>query len=82
MKAKKNEVQGVIGVLNDERYKDLVNLSSKITDFVLQSELAAAADNMDETHGVAVILDRDEESEEVCGSAIWLPFCPLYVLFD
>jgi len=64
MKAKKSEVQGVIGKITEERFKDLVQLSNKITDFVNQSDLAAAtADTTDDT-GVAVILDRDEDEEE------------------
>ena len=45
----------------DDRFKDLVNLTSKISDFVQQAEGAVA--EIDETHGVAVILDRDEEEE-------------------
>ncbi len=67
-------------MMSEDRYKDLVTLVSKINDFVLQSEQQAATDTIDETHGVAVILDRDDESEEVGFIFVFYvthPFSPL-----
>jgi hypothetical protein len=65
MKAKKSEVQGVIGKLDDEQFKELVALTAKINDFVAHTDAPATeAAAPDDQHGVAVILDR--ESDEVC----------------
>jgi hypothetical protein len=70
-KAKKSEVQGVLGPMTEDRFKDLLQLSTKITDFVSQADIAAAAtDNTDETQGVSVNFDRDEEEVDS-----FLPCC-------
>ena len=65
-KAKQKEIEGVIGAkLNDERFKEIVQLASKISDYVKQTDAPADANTLDDQTGVAVILDS-EGSGEVC----------------
>ena len=62
-KEKRREVEALIGKLPDERYALLVNLSKKITDFVIDENEEENVEDIDETVGVRF----DEEDEEEGG---------------
>lgn len=59
-KDKRKEVEALIKRLSDERYALLVNLSKKITDFVVEDEDVGEED-IDENVGVRVQFDDDDD---------------------
>nr|XP_009857905.1 U5 small nuclear ribonucleoprotein 200 kDa helicase [Ciona intestinalis] len=60
-KERRNEIQLLLGQLEDSRYHVLVNLGRKITDFGAESDLKATDENIDETYGVNVQFESDDE---------------------
>jgi len=63
-KERRKEIQSLLGPLEDTRYHVLVNLGKKITDFGMEKDVETADDNIDETYGVNVQFESDEEGGE------------------
>ncbi|KAI6193789.1 hypothetical protein M3Y96_01056000 [Aphelenchoides besseyi] len=61
---KRGEVEALINKLPDERFAVLVNLSKKITDFDLTINDAEENDEIDETQGVPVQFDEEDDEAE------------------
>ena len=62
-KERRKEIQSLLGALEDTRYYVLVNLGKKITDFGMEKDVQTADDNIDETYGVNVQFESDEEGD-------------------
>uniref|UniRef100_A0A3B3T1P8 U5 small nuclear ribonucleoprotein 200 kDa helicase n=1 Tax=Paramormyrops kingsleyae TaxID=1676925 RepID=A0A3B3T1P8_9TELE len=60
-KERRREVEQLLGPADDTRYHVLVNLGKKITDYGGDKELQNMDDNIDETYGVNVQFESDEE---------------------
>uniref|UniRef100_A0A3Q2D8B3 U5 small nuclear ribonucleoprotein 200 kDa helicase n=1 Tax=Cyprinodon variegatus TaxID=28743 RepID=A0A3Q2D8B3_CYPVA len=60
-KERRREVEQLLGPSDDTRYHVLVNLGKKITDYGGDKELQNMDDNIDETYGVNVQFESDEE---------------------
>uniref|UniRef100_A0A8C9WKB5 Small nuclear ribonucleoprotein 200 (U5) n=1 Tax=Scleropages formosus TaxID=113540 RepID=A0A8C9WKB5_SCLFO len=60
-KERRREVEQLLGPTDDTRYHVLVNLGKKITDYGGDKELQNMDDNIDETYGVNVQFESDEE---------------------
>ncbi|KAG5281442.1 hypothetical protein AALO_G00072250 [Alosa alosa] len=60
-KERRREVEQLLGVTDDTRYHVLVNLGKKISDYGGDKELQNMDDNIDETYGVNVQFESDEE---------------------
>uniref|UniRef100_A0A7E4UNZ2 U5 small nuclear ribonucleoprotein 200 kDa helicase n=1 Tax=Panagrellus redivivus TaxID=6233 RepID=A0A7E4UNZ2_PANRE len=64
-KDKRKAVETLLGQkLPDEKYALIVNLSKKITDFVIEEEEAADAEDIDENYAVRVQFDDEEDEED------------------
>lgn len=63
-KERRKEIQSLLGSLEDSRYYVLVNLGKKITDFGADKDAETADDNIDDTYGVNVQFESDEEEDE------------------
>ncbi|CAK8692210.1 U5 small nuclear ribonucleoprotein 200 kDa helicase-like [Clavelina lepadiformis] len=63
-KERRKEIQSLLGPLEDTRYHVLVNLGKKITDFGSAKDADTADDNIDETYGVNVQFESDDEAGE------------------
>uniref|UniRef100_A0A8C5MFJ8 U5 small nuclear ribonucleoprotein 200 kDa helicase n=1 Tax=Leptobrachium leishanense TaxID=445787 RepID=A0A8C5MFJ8_9ANUR len=68
-KDRRREVDQLLGQTDDTRYHVLVNLGKKITDYGGDKEIQNMDDNIDETYGVNVQFESDEEvgDEDVYG---------------
>uniref|UniRef100_A0A8C4R7D0 Pre-mRNA-splicing helicase BRR2-like plug domain-containing protein n=1 Tax=Eptatretus burgeri TaxID=7764 RepID=A0A8C4R7D0_EPTBU len=66
---RRRDVQALLGTLEDSRYHVLVNLGRKITDYGTDKDSQPTDDNIDETYGVNVQFESDEEEgdEDVYG---------------
>ncbi|KAG7250880.1 hypothetical protein CRUP_007819, partial [Coryphaenoides rupestris] len=60
-KERRREVEQLLGPADDTRYHVLVNLGKKISDYGGDKELQNMDDNIDETYGVNVQFESDEE---------------------
>uniref|UniRef100_A0A665VBJ4 Helicase ATP-binding domain-containing protein n=1 Tax=Echeneis naucrates TaxID=173247 RepID=A0A665VBJ4_ECHNA len=60
-KERRREVEQLLGPADDTRYHVLVNLGKKITDYGGDKDLQNMDDNIDETYGVNVQFESDEE---------------------
>uniref|UniRef100_A0A3P9NV17 U5 small nuclear ribonucleoprotein 200 kDa helicase n=1 Tax=Poecilia reticulata TaxID=8081 RepID=A0A3P9NV17_POERE len=60
-KERRREVEQLLGPSDDTRYHVLVNLGKKITDYGGDKDLQNMDDNIDETYGVNVQFESDEE---------------------
>ncbi|RXM31381.1 U5 small nuclear ribonucleoprotein 200 kDa helicase [Acipenser ruthenus] len=60
-KERRKEVEQLLGPTDDTRYHVLVNLGKKISDYGGDKELQNMDDNIDETYGVNVQFESDEE---------------------
>ncbi|KFV65632.1 U5 small nuclear ribonucleoprotein 200 kDa helicase, partial [Dryobates pubescens] len=63
-KERRKEVELLLGQTDDTRYHVLVNLGKKITDYGGDKEIQNMDDNIDETYGVNVQFESDEEVGE------------------
>ena len=63
-KERRKEIQSLLGSLEDTRYHVLVNLGKKITDFGVTKDVEMADDTIDDTYGVNVQFESDEEGGE------------------
>ncbi|KAK2558441.1 U5 small nuclear ribonucleoprotein 200 kDa helicase [Acropora cervicornis] len=63
-KERQKEIVSLLGAMPDERYALLVNLGKKITDYSVDRSLLNDDDVIDETYGVAVQFDEEEEEED------------------
>ena len=63
-KERRKEIQSLLGPLEDTRYHVLVNLGKKITDFGASKDADMADDTIDDTYGVNVQFESDEEGGE------------------
>ncbi|XP_046850049.1 U5 small nuclear ribonucleoprotein 200 kDa helicase-like [Xenia sp. Carnegie-2017] len=63
-KERHKDILGLLGNMADERYALLVNLGKKITDYHIDHDKMEEDEVMDETYGVAVQFDEDEEEEK------------------
>ena len=63
-KERRKEIQSLLGPLEDTRYHVLVNLGKKITDFGVTKDSETADDTIDDTYGVNVQFESDEEGGE------------------
>lgn len=63
---RKLKIEAVLGIksgeMPSEKYSQLVNLGRRITDFSIETEERESA-NFDDSQGVAVVFDDDEENE-------------------
>ncbi|KAK1332769.1 hypothetical protein QTO34_006299 [Cnephaeus nilssonii] len=68
-KERRKEIDLLLGQTDDTRYHVLVNLGKKITDYGGDKEIQNMDDNIDETYGVNVQFESDEEEgdEDVYG---------------
>ncbi|CAI9566255.1 unnamed protein product [Staurois parvus] len=68
-KDRRREIEQLLGQTDDTRYHVLVNLGKKITDYGGDKEIQNMDDNIDETYGVNVQFESDEEvgDEDVYG---------------
>ncbi|XP_062366763.1 U5 small nuclear ribonucleoprotein 200 kDa helicase isoform X1 [Cinclus cinclus] len=68
-KERRKEVELLLGPTDDTRYHVLVNLGKKITDYGGDKDIQNMDDNIDETYGVNVQFESDEEEgdEDVYG---------------
>ncbi|EPQ10851.1 U5 small nuclear ribonucleoprotein 200 kDa helicase [Myotis brandtii] len=68
-KERRKEIDLLLGQTDDTRYHVLVNLGKKITDYGGDREIQNMDDNVDETYGVNVQFESDEEEgdEDVYG---------------
>ncbi|KAM5170739.1 U5 small nuclear ribonucleoprotein 200 kDa helicase [Mantella aurantiaca] len=68
-KDRRREIDQLLGQTDDTRYHVLVNLGKKITDYGGDKEIQNMDDNIDETYGVNVQFESDEEvgDEDVYG---------------
>ncbi|KAM4746825.1 U5 small nuclear ribonucleoprotein 200 kDa helicase [Rhinophrynus dorsalis] len=68
-KERRREVDQLLGQTDDTRYHVLVNLGKKISDYGGDKEIQNMDDNIDETYGVNVQFESDEEEgdEDVYG---------------
>ncbi|XP_075714713.1 U5 small nuclear ribonucleoprotein 200 kDa helicase [Rhinoderma darwinii] len=68
-KDRRREVDQLLGQTDDTRYHVLVNLGKKISDYGGDKEIQNMDDNIDETYGVNVQFESDEEvgDEDVYG---------------
>ncbi|GAB1286851.1 U5 small nuclear ribonucleoprotein 200 kDa helicase [Peromyscus eremicus] len=68
-KERRREIDLLLGQTDDTRYHVLVNLGKKITDYGGDKEIQNMDDNIDETYGVNVQFESDEEEgdEDVYG---------------
>ncbi|KAM9313363.1 U5 small nuclear ribonucleoprotein 200 kDa helicase [Gastrophryne carolinensis] len=68
-KERRREIEQLLGQTDDTRYHVLVNLGKKITDYGGDKEIQNMDDNIDETYGVNVQFESDEEvgDEDVYG---------------
>uniref|UniRef100_A0A8C9Z2L4 U5 small nuclear ribonucleoprotein 200 kDa helicase n=1 Tax=Sander lucioperca TaxID=283035 RepID=A0A8C9Z2L4_SANLU len=60
-KERRREVEQLLGPADDTRYHVLVNLGKKISDYGGDKDLQNMDDNIDETYGVNVQFESDEE---------------------
>ncbi|NXK27255.1 U520 helicase, partial [Arenaria interpres] len=60
-KERRKEIDLLLGQTDDTRYHVLVNLGKKITDYGGDKEIQNMDDNIDETYGVNVQFESDEE---------------------
>uniref|UniRef100_A0A4W3I5V6 Small nuclear ribonucleoprotein 200 (U5) n=1 Tax=Callorhinchus milii TaxID=7868 RepID=A0A4W3I5V6_CALMI len=60
-KERRKEIEMLLGQLEDTRYHVLVNLGKKISDYGGDKEVQNMDDNIDETYGVNVQFESDEE---------------------
>uniref|UniRef100_A0A8C6UZC2 Small nuclear ribonucleoprotein 200 (U5) n=1 Tax=Neogobius melanostomus TaxID=47308 RepID=A0A8C6UZC2_9GOBI len=60
-KERRREVEQLLGPADDTRYHVLVNLGKKITDYGGDKDLQNMDENIDETYGVNVQFESDEE---------------------
>uniref|UniRef100_UPI001293DE41 U5 small nuclear ribonucleoprotein 200 kDa helicase n=1 Tax=Lonchura striata TaxID=40157 RepID=UPI001293DE41 len=60
-KERRKEVELLLGPTDDTRYHVLVNLGKKITDYGGDKDIQNMDDNIDETYGVNVQFESDEE---------------------
>ena len=63
-KAKKSEILNLLGNIDDESYSALVNLSMKITDFDYDNVNTGDDVEIDDTYGINVRFDSENESSE------------------
>ncbi|CAB3996101.1 U5 small nuclear ribonucleo 200 kDa helicase, partial [Paramuricea clavata] len=63
-KERHKDILGLLGNMPDERYALLVNLGKKITDYYVDHDKMDEDEVIDETYGVAVQFDEDEEEEK------------------
>lgn len=63
-KERQKEIVSLLGGMPDERYALLVNLGKKITDYSVDRSLLNDDEVIDETYGVAVQFDEEEEEED------------------
>ena len=63
-KERRKELQSLLGPLEDTRYHVLVNLGKKINDFGVSKDAETADDTIDDTYGVNVQFESDEEGGE------------------
>lgn len=63
-KERQKEIISLLGPTPDERYALLVNLGKKITDYSVDRSLLNDDEVIDETYGVAVQFDEEEEEED------------------
>ncbi|NXJ72393.1 U520 helicase, partial [Rostratula benghalensis] len=68
-KERRKEIDLLLGQTDDTRYHVLVNLGKKITDYGGDKEIQNMDDNIDETYGVNVQFESDEE----VGDEGWQP---------
>lgn len=67
---KKKEIQEVIGIISNEQFSQLINLSKKVTDYQAEDEAEVDPDverkeaEIDEEQGVAVLFDEEEDEED------------------
>ncbi|XP_061404387.1 U5 small nuclear ribonucleoprotein 200 kDa helicase [Lethenteron reissneri] len=68
-KERRRDIEGLLGTLEDSRYHVLVNLGKKISDYGGETHTQNMDDNIDETYGVNVQFESDEEGgdEDVYG---------------
>uniref|UniRef100_A0A8C9NRM1 Small nuclear ribonucleoprotein U5 subunit 200 n=1 Tax=Serinus canaria TaxID=9135 RepID=A0A8C9NRM1_SERCA len=68
-KERRKEVELLLGPTDDTRYHVLVNLGKKITDYGGDKDIQNMDDNIDETYGVNVQFESDEEEgdEDIYG---------------
>nr|DBA32090.1 TPA: hypothetical protein GDO54_007839 [Pyxicephalus adspersus] len=68
-KERRREIEQLLGQTDDTRYHVLVNLGKKISDYGGDKEIQNMDDNIDETYGVNVQFESDEEvgDEDVYG---------------
>uniref|UniRef100_A0A8C3K8W4 Small nuclear ribonucleoprotein U5 subunit 200 n=1 Tax=Calidris pygmaea TaxID=425635 RepID=A0A8C3K8W4_9CHAR len=68
-KERRKEIDLLLGQTDDTRYHVLVNLGKKITDYGGDKEIQNMDDNIDETYGVNVQFESDEEEgdEDIYG---------------
>ncbi|NXB82826.1 U520 helicase, partial [Donacobius atricapilla] len=68
-KERRKEVELLLGPADDTRYHVLVNLGKKITDYGGDKDIQNMDDNIDETYGVNVQFESDEEEgdEDIYG---------------
>lgn len=60
-KERRKEIEQLLGQTDDTRYHVLVNLGKKMTDYGGDKEIQNMDDNIDETYGVNVQFESDEE---------------------
>lgn len=63
-KERQKEIISLLGPTPDERFALLVNLGKKITDYSVDRSLLNDDEVIDETYGVAVQFDEEEEEED------------------
>ncbi|XP_028391652.1 U5 small nuclear ribonucleoprotein 200 kDa helicase-like [Dendronephthya gigantea] len=63
-KEKHKEIIGLLGNMPEERFALLVNLGKKITDYHVEHDKMDEDEIIDDTYGVAVQFDEDEEEEK------------------
>lgn len=63
-KERHKEIVALLGKMPDERYALLVNLGKKITDYYVDHDKMDEDEVIDETYGVAVQFDEEEEEEK------------------
>ncbi|OWK10391.1 hypothetical protein Celaphus_00005853, partial [Cervus elaphus hippelaphus] len=76
-KERRKEIDLLLGQTDDTRYHVLVNLGKKITDYGGDKEIQNMDDNIDETYGVNVQFESDEEvsdkqTQTVFFKLLWL----------
>uniref|UniRef100_A0A1X7VH62 U5 small nuclear ribonucleoprotein 200 kDa helicase n=1 Tax=Amphimedon queenslandica TaxID=400682 RepID=A0A1X7VH62_AMPQE len=62
-KEKHKEINSLLGDISDEQFAQLSGLSRKIADYGADKQASAGDEGIDETYGVAVVFNEDEEQE-------------------